>query len=245
MADRPRDDDWWLASDGKWYPPELAEGAEPAEAPEPTDLRPGFTNAASVAVAASSILMLVAAWFGFALVPKIRSGEVDMTSVEPPISSAEAAYGLWTFAAIVVFLMTGVVVVAWMYSVSKALEARGPLARRWGKQWPIWGWFIPFANLVIPKLMFGEIERIAQEPYRGVPVAEGWKQWTRTGLADLWWAVWVVGQGLSYAQYLSSGQDNDAIASTIQYASASYVAMGAAGVALVLVMRRTQVFSQR
>ena len=90
MADRPRNDDWWLASDGKWYPPELRSDADGGgTSPMGTDdasrvISAALTNATSMAVALSSSLFIVAAFFGFRVAADIReSGEVLSAVGEP------------------------------------------------------------------------------------------------------------------------------------------------------------------
>lgn len=36
MSDTPQGTDWWMASDGKWYPPQAATSPSPAAPPPPT-----------------------------------------------------------------------------------------------------------------------------------------------------------------------------------------------------------------
>ena len=214
----------------------------------PWAIRPGLTRVVSAVVAGTSVVLAVAAFFGFRLAPRVRSGEVDISAYDAVPSSAEVAYAAWSMAAILAFVLSGVLVIAWMHTASKAMDARGPDGRRWKGGWAIWGWIIPIGNLFIPKLMFGEVERIAQEPFDGESVEGGWRERTRTGLADVWWGLWVAGLLVSQVGYLISGEgleEAEVAATSIQLGSASFAVFAAAGIVLSLVVRRTEVFSRR
>ena len=103
MADRPRDDEWWLASDGKWYPPELAsdarDGALPGSAsPEAT---PGtvvpsvFTNVVGGLLTATSILMVVSSFFGLRYAGDLRSGRAVVSPGAEDVGASEITYTGW------------------------------------------------------------------------------------------------------------------------------------------------------
>ena len=254
MADRPRNDDWWLASDGRWYPPELRSDADGNE-PSASDTHDGsrvisaaLTNATSIAVALSSSLFVVAAFFGFRVAADIReSGEV-LSAVGEPATANEVAFGAWLSFGLLAFVIAGVLVIAWTYTTSKALDARGATERRWTGGWAIGSWLIPIANFVLPKLVFNEIEKAAQVPHRGEDIADSWRSETRTQLADLWWGLWVTGVVASQvAAILASSEDApaSALADGLTINSVGLLVMAGAGVAFVLVIRRIAVFSRR
>jgi hypothetical protein len=255
MADRPRDDEWWLASDGKWYPPELAsdarDGALPGSAsPEAT---PGtvvpsvFTNVVGGLLTATSILMVVSSFFGLRYAGDLRSGRAVVSPGAEDVGASEITYTGWLSIALLMFVITGVVVLVWTYKTSKMLDARGATQRRWRGGWTIWSWIIPFANFVIPKLVFNEIEKISQTQYLGEPIGFSWKQMTRTRLADVWWLLWVGGVLLSQMSAVVNlgGEDEGTLATSVTMTSVSYVFFAAAGVALALVLRRIEMFSRR
>lgn len=55
------------------------------------------------------------------------------------------------------------------------------------------GWFIPFANLVIPKLVFNEIDRMSLAELSPEPIGAEWKSKPRTVVGDMWWVLYVAG----------------------------------------------------
>lgn len=98
-----------------------------------------------------------------------------------------ALVGLWGLAAAVV----AVLVVMWWYRAYRTIEAVPALGRSWSPGWAIGGWFIPLASLIIPKLVLNEIDRVSSAAEDGDPAE--WKSRPLLGLANWWWALWVVG----------------------------------------------------
>lgn len=83
-------------------------------------------------------------------------------------------------AAIVVFLV-------WMWRAHKNLYAFPGVTPRMGAGWSIGGWFIPFANLVIPFMAMDEIARGSLPWKRRDPMRTGTHP-----LVGFWWAACVV-----------------------------------------------------
>jgi hypothetical protein len=138
-------------------------------------------------------------------------------------------------------VVTGVVVLVWTFQMSKAFDARGAADRRWRGWWTIGSWFIPIATFVLPKLVFNELEKISQVPYTGDDIGDRWKGETRSAVGDLWWLLWVAGMFMYQVTqvYLTDPAVN---AGTIAVASSlsgvAHAVLAAAGVALVVVVRR-------
>ena len=63
MSDTSGGDGWWLASDGKWYPPEQAPGAAPPPPPQAVETAPAPTKGGGLAVAAL-VLGIIGVLFG-------------------------------------------------------------------------------------------------------------------------------------------------------------------------------------
>ena len=254
MADRPRNDDWWLASDGKWYPPELAPGAEGAVdsgasgQADATGISSALTNAVSILVGVASGLLLVAAFFGFRYATEIGALGDDAALVDRDPTTSEIAFVGWSFLAGVVVIVAAVTSLVWVYSTSKAGDARGATDRRWRGGWTIGSWLIPVANLVLPKLVFNELEKIFQVPFRGVPIEGEWRAEERTQLADLWWALWAASSLVSGASLFISPSDpltGSAMSTAANVGAMSMLLNAASGVFFVMVVRRIYVFSNR
>ena len=248
MGDRPRHGDWWLASDGKWYPPELSPSEE-AVAPTPERSEQSGPVHRLTTVLATS-LSVTSALFGGAAYWALRYGSAlkefsgDISDFDrESLAPTELAWAGWTAFALLMLAASGVLLIVWAFRVSKILDFREPEGRRWRGWWVIGGWFIPFANLVLPKLMFNELERVAQVPVDGLPVGDRWRAFSQSRLSDAWWFLWLAGVLPSQIVQLSVGDPGRDAArlSTIVNASAfSYVMFVGAGLLLAMLVRRIE-----
>jgi hypothetical protein len=104
------------------------------------------------------------------------------------IEAEEASQGLLGVFSLVA-MAVAVLTIVWWYQAYQAIE-RSPLGERsWSAGWAVGGWFIPFANLVIPKLVLNEIDRSSTALEEGV--AE-WRTRPLLAIANWWWAFWVL-----------------------------------------------------
>ncbi len=67
------------------------------------------------------------------------------------------AFNLMMTVYFVGFLFTAVTFMVWLYQARENLDRRGETGMRWSLGWTIGAWFIPFANLVIPARVVGEV----------------------------------------------------------------------------------------
>ena len=116
--------------------------------------------------------------------------------------AAGAFVGLFWLAWIAGF----VVLLVWLHKAHTATQQMWPGKRKWGSGWTVGGWFIPLANMVIPKLVINEIERIATAPRVGGRVDEGWRRCGTSALGWVWWLaltpgifVWQIGATITDA----------------------------------------------
>lgn len=248
MADRPRDDTWWIASDGKWYPSTLQPGSSVApvvDVQSPMAVVASavvprvLTRIASGALVATSIMFVVAAFFGFQYGTALRSASVSRESR----ASAEDVFLGWSSFALFAMVATGVLILVWTFRTSKAFDARGATNRRWNRWWTIGAWFIPLASFVLPKLVFNELERISRVPFVGDEIGDQWKEESHSSIGDLWWLLWVVGLFMLQAtQMLLTDPTVDAgtVDVVTSLSSVAHAFLAAAGIALVVVMRRIE-----
>jgi hypothetical protein len=162
-------------------------------------------------------------------------------------SSAEDLFLGWSSFALFAMVVTGVLVLIWTYQTSKAFDARGPTGRKWRGAWTIGSWFIPFASFVLPKLVFNELERISQAPFTDDPIGDRWKSETRSGISDLWWLLWVAGLFMfqSTQVFLTDPSvDEGTIAVATSLSGVAHGLLAAAGVSLVVVVRRIEAVSR-
>lgn len=90
------------------------------------------------------------------------------------------------------YVVTGILMIIWFNQAYKAAESRGATGNRWSSGWAVGGWFIPFANLVIPKLVVNEVDRMADTDLQE-PIGETWTASRRSTASDWWWILYVVG----------------------------------------------------
>jgi hypothetical protein len=251
MADRSRGDGWWEASDGKWYPSDLMDVSThdwsdtvhvPAVVlPAETTIPRRLSAVTGVAVIVSAAAQAGVALAGLNLVSAVRSTAGPAFIDEVPVNTVE--YGIWAlslFFSLFALIVAFVLFVVWLFKSSKALDARGVGGRTWSAGWAVAGWFIPLANLVIPRLFVGEMERVAQVPYSGEAIGMEWKRYRRLPVGDLWWLLWVGGNVLAtFGEFgrLIGDQNDGRFAALLAVTSVGYVMMASAGAALFALIR--------
>lgn len=193
-AQRPQPG-WWLASDGNWYPPESrphqATVTAPPVAPEaaPARIGAGMSTALRYFLYAVALLSALSAVLTLNEVARFDRF-VDGGRAAPLVdaeNATESAVGWLALA----FLATGMLFIAWLHQAYKAIVSLGAEGRRWSPGWAIGGWFIPFANLVIPKLVINEVDRVsaAGPP----PVGTSWKGSPILTVGSFWWGAFIFG----------------------------------------------------
>lgn len=99
--------------------------------------------------------------------------------------ASQGLLGVFSLASLVVAVLT----IVWWYQAYQAIE-RSPLGERsWSAGWAVGGWFIPVANLIIPKLVLNEIDRSSASLDEG---ATEWRTRPLLAIANWWWAFWVI-----------------------------------------------------
>lgn len=215
MSDVQQGPDWWLASDGKWYPPQ----SRPAPPPPPLPPRPATGFAApsvppapsSVAVGAGltgwlqALMWLVAGIAGLAVIFYTAAvGFFDEYMAAPVDSfSEQRALREWldmddaatVVSGFLVLIWVAMVIVqmVWLNRAHKTTQRLWNGERQWSSGWTIGGWFIPAAQFVIPKLVVNEIERIAFADRSSGRVEAGWRNRPTLGIGWVWWLTVAAG----------------------------------------------------
>jgi hypothetical protein len=164
---------------------EAPQFAEPAAPATRNGSKPG--GLAAVVIAALVISAAVAAWslvvdLGRAsYVAGVLDRGADFTFTEATRQD-HRVQGAAT-ASLLTFLVTAAVFITWFARVVRKLHASRPGEFRFGPGWAIGGWFIPFFNLVQPKLMLNDAWRAAVDRRERVPL-----------VFHLWWAAYLLGQ---------------------------------------------------
>jgi hypothetical protein len=152
-----------------------------------------------------------------------RTALDDWTAVEDTF----IAFGAFLFLAGIVVI---ILLMIWMNSAHKTTQQFWSGPRSWSSGWTVGGWFIPLANLIIPKLVLTEIEKLALAPRTAGAVGADWRSRRSSAIGWLWWIGLVVGLVVNNVG-TSLGNEVDSSAGEIR---ASY-ALSAVGCALVAI----------
>ena len=209
VTDRPTDPTWWLASDGKWYPPQSRVpqfqapliSSPPGASPDgyvPTGLTGSlqFLLALSAFVTGVLIVLSLASMDKFNVFMDAPAGSRrEEMALAQSISADEnlnTMIGLASVLATVVFVL----IVIWSYRAHKVTRQPRTGHRSWTLGWSIGSWFIPFANIVIPKLVLTETEKIALSNRDGREHSRDWQNEPSSPIGWVWWIAYIVGGGL-------------------------------------------------
>jgi hypothetical protein len=103
-----------------------------------------------------------------------------------------------------VFVAAGIVFMVWLHRARKNVEWFAPPPHgKLAAGWAIGGWFVPVANLVLPKLVVDDVWR-GSEP-TGAPAAQ------RSGRTTIlmWWLLFVVSEVLFWIGTFTRGDDGN------------------------------------
>jgi hypothetical protein len=227
MSDTSQGPGWWLAADGRWYPPELAPatpdgptpgawpGAIPAWDPYRTPaasvpaglataLRVTFYVVAGLTVVRA--LLSVVGWIAFSRFEDgYGRGRYDTWR---NVALVEGGWGLVVGIANITLL---VLVIVWSWKAHRAVTDLGA-QQSWRIGWTIGGWFTCCAAIVIPKLVLNGIERGALSPRRDGRVRARWDVLGTEPIGWLWWLALVAS---FFRVEVTSGSDSGAYATAV------------------------------
>jgi hypothetical protein len=238
MSDVQQGPGWWMASDGKWYPPQ----GEQLPPPPPPGF-PQYTNpAGNFSQRTESVSQGLSVWLQVLLYISAGLTAVAALMIPSVISAAQnyddassgssgrafndwinaedrfaAFFGLYILVAIPVFVL----LIVFLHRAHKSTQTLWAGHRKWSQGWAVGSWFIPFANFIIVPQVFREIDRIASSPRNAGRVDDGWQRSKGNPQLILWWVFYGVGTILSYVY----GATSDGFSSLSDYKAAWYVTM--------------------
>lgn len=133
-----------------------------------------------------------------------------------------------------VYLATAVVFIIWFHRVRKNADVWALDIHRRTPGWAIGAWFIPIANLWIPRQIAVDVWRASRpDPY----AADGTRE---MALLNSWWAVWLAGEVTDRVagRMYKGATTPDAWFTAAGWALTSYLLIVAAGVLAILFVRR-------
>ena len=208
-----------------------------------------LTPRARVVIGALGLLMVanlvaLAADFEFlSVADRIVGGErvpySDLKTADDHLSGTGLAQTVLNILSIVAFIL-------WYsraYRNAIALGIRNP---RYGTRWAVWMWFIPLANLVLPK-------KVTTDIYRGSDpqMAYGDPDFASRPVSSLlhwWWAAWLLTGLLNRGAFnsLNSAMTPEDLTAAVKlYIAADLSNAVAAGLAIAVVLRITRRMEER
>ncbi|GAA3192237.1 DUF4328 domain-containing protein [Dactylosporangium siamense] len=124
-------------------------------------------------------------------------------------------------------LITLVLVILWLYLARDNFDRRNDGSVEWKKGWTIGGWFVPFANLVIPNRVTAEIYR------RSAPDGS----WPSDRLVNAWWVA-LLFSFISYTETTKYASGETIVYSPPFFTAVAAVGGIAAAILLSLVIRK-------
>jgi hypothetical protein len=110
------------------------------------------------------------------------------------IAGADHAVSVTSGLSFLALLATAAVLITWQWRSAKNNELLGRIRPRFTPGWSIGGWFIPFANLVIPVRIFHDLWQGSASENRNF---RDWRDLRRWSVIGWWWAFWVSGNVLT------------------------------------------------
>jgi hypothetical protein len=125
---------------------------------------------------------------------------VHGSATRSAIAEADHALNVTSGLSFLALLATATVLIIWQWRSAKNNQLLGRIRPRFTPGWSIGGWFIPFANLVIPVRIFHDLWQGSAPENRNF---RDWHDLRRWSVIGWWWAFWVSGNVLTL--FISGG----------------------------------------
>jgi hypothetical protein len=189
---------------------------------------------ASVTVAAL-VANLVMSALGIVLVPlgdSILLRE-QRTSTDTAIINVYSAYLVVN---LVLPFVTALAFILWLLRARATVEAWGIRGLGWGPGWAVGGWFVPLANLIVPKLVVDAAWSGALAPPGATEVPR-----RSSALINSWWALFLAANAAGiYLAQSDRGVEDGLAVYTASVAVVEGLNIAAGVLAIVMVRRITQ-----
>ncbi|WP_234326241.1 DUF4328 domain-containing protein [Streptomyces sp. NRRL S-337] len=173
------------------------------------------------------VLGSVSDWRNYLVVHDYKAGAATIADLE----AADSFGQLVSIPTVVVWISAGVVFLVWLWRARVNAELLGGAdGQRRARGWVVAGWFTPVANLWVPYQVLSDIWR-----------ASATRRPVSSGLVMAWWAPLLVSTVIGRAVtriYLSEEITEESLLSAAKLSTLSTVLDAAAGVLLVLIVRR-------
>jgi uncharacterized protein DUF4328 len=94
---------------------------------------------------------------------------------------------------LVAYLIGAIIFIVWFHRAYGNLAVLGVQRPRHGRGWAIGGWFVPFANIFLPKQLANDVWRAGDPELR--PGDPAWQTRPVAPVLHWWWAFWLLSNG--------------------------------------------------
>jgi hypothetical protein len=141
------------------------------------------------------------------------------------------------------WIVAWILMIIWANSAHKTTQRLGAGDRQWSSGWTVGGWFIPVANLIIPKLVITEIEQIAGAPRRNGRVDAEWRRRPAAAIGWVWWVLMMaglvaVGIGMALVPDVTEEFSADTVRASYLLRTVGFALVAGGGVCGALYVRR-------
>ncbi len=149
----------------------------------PLGLAHAVTALLAVVIVTDVLSLGAAAYMRSVMADVLSTGPtgIDMDAVDGADTAIAGSSGLYLLG----LIGTATLFIIWFHRVRHNAEVFAPDVQRRTPGWAIGGWFIPFANLWIPRGIAQDVLRASQpDPYAG--------ELRHQRLLNSWWSLWIV-----------------------------------------------------
>jgi Domain of unknown function (DUF4328) len=139
-----------------------------------------------IILAAVSGLSIPLGFFSRSVVSDFEAGS---STLDDALAAVQGYYGFGLLRGALT-LAVAVLTMVWMYRLATNHDLLGRPGTRFGRGWAIGGWFIPFANFVIPVLQFRQLWQGSD--WTHPPHDPEWRRAPVAAVLWVWWIVFVV-----------------------------------------------------
>ena len=150
---------------------------------------------AAGALAAIATAFAISALVSFGRFHAVRSdAPAHRRVLEQRWLDQDEALGSATSLFMTVWLVVFVLMIVWTNKAHTSSQTKWTGSRRWSHGWATWAWFVPIANLWLPKAVIGEIEMMVAEPRQHGIALRTWQgERARSNLGWVWWFALLAG----------------------------------------------------
>ena len=149
------------------------------------------------------VICAISSIMEFNLLDKIaRGGFYSQTAIEMAAKASDERQAMLGAAYIVVWLISGVIILRWIYRANQIARAKGAEGMAFTPGWSV-GWYF------VPVMWFWKPYQAMKEVWQATVSPANWHSVEIPGIFPLWWALFISGNILGQVIFRMSQRDGD------------------------------------